>query len=189
MWPDRQQLSTELDLTFLDADPSLPRRLLGVRWEGIWNRTRGEWIDMYAGADGVVRVELDDKLVLEATGAPGTSERTERFLLPAGTHHFVVTHRGSGRRPLVQVPRREGRHRTGTIDAESLFPTPPAGRRVRANHNLFLLRRTATLLWVLPPLVALLWPFMPRPTTIGGHLLSWLRRNQENLRRAFSGRP
>ena len=182
-----QELSTEIDLEFVEADPSLPRRSFAVRWEGIWYRQSSDWVELYAGADDAVKVELDDQVVLDRNGARGTGARRATVHLPAGAHRLVLTYEQGGGNYWFYFWAGKFGTAPKTIDSESLFPSPPPERRVHANQNLLLLRRAAALLWVVPPVLALLWTLVPWSKGVGSlraRLTSSLHGNKDHLHSA-----
>ncbi len=185
-----QIVTPDIDLAFLDEDPTLPRRLFTVRWDGVWVRREPQWIDLFAGADDEVVVKVDEQVVIDRNAPLGRGELMARFLLPEGNHRLEVEYRQEGGDYYLYFGVAVAGGVPGRIDAESIFPRRPPVRRLRANHNLLLLRRAAVAAWLLPPLVALVWMAAPRGTRAArGAWRSWLGRVQEGWRATVGPRP
>jgi hypothetical protein len=167
----QQRVTPDIDLAFIDDDPTLPTRFFVVRWEGVWFRPEDQWIDLYAGVDDEVVVKVDDRVVIDRNGPLGRGERMARFPLPAGTHRLEVTYRQEGSGYYLYVGVAEAGGVPSRVDPESLFPRPASARRIRVNRNLLLLRRAAVAAWVVPPLAALVW--MALPWGIRGTRAAW----------------
>lgn len=45
-----QDRTPDVDLAFLDQDPTLPRRFFSVHWSGFWFLPRAKTVELYAGA-------------------------------------------------------------------------------------------------------------------------------------------
>ena len=76
--PTRQEVTPNIDLTFVDEAPDLPRRFFSVRWQGTWYVSREQEIDIYCGADDLAVVSIDDEVVLEHNQAAGFHTVFER---------------------------------------------------------------------------------------------------------------
>ena len=156
-----QTVTPDIDLAFLDANPALPRRLFSVRWEGIWLRPDARWVDVFAGADDEVVVKLDDQVVIDRNAPLGRGDLMARFLMPEGNHRLEVVYQQHGGDYYLYFGVADAGGVPGRIDAETLFPRRPPARRLRANRNLFMLRRAAVAAWLLPPVLALVAVMAP----------------------------
>lgn len=188
---ERSQVVTpDIDLSFLEADPSLPRRYFSVRWDGVWVRSEPRWIDLFAGGDDEVIVRVDDQVVIDRNAPLGRGELMARFLLPEGNHRLEIVYRQLGGDYYFYFGVADAGGVPGRIDAESLFPRRPPARRLRANHNLLLLRRAAAASWFLPPLAALVWIGAPGGVRAARRASSsWLGRVRDGWRVMNAPRP
>lgn len=182
-----QQVTTDIDLAFLDADPSLPRRFFGVTWEGVWYRPTDQWVDLYGSGDDVVVVKLDDEVVLERNAPLGKGERMQRFLLKAGRHRLLVVHEQYGGDYLLNLSVADAGAVPAPLDPESLFPKRPSLKAIAANHRLLVLRRTVLAVWLVPPLAAFVWAAWPwTAARMRGLYRTWARRSRDNWSQALS---
>jgi hypothetical protein len=183
-----RQVVPDIDLAFIDRDPALPRRFFGVRWDGFWHRETSGWTDLYAGADDRVTIKLDDAVVFERNVLNRNPERRARIMVRAGTHHLEVSYEQDGGDYLLYVSAGPANGVPESLDPESLFPRRPPARRLRANHNLLLLRRAVVGTWVVPPILALcalVFPGALRVSRRGAR--DWRRRNVDGIRSLFAG--
>ena len=171
-----RRTTPDIDLEFLDDRPELPRRFFAVRWDGVWYRAEDEWIDLYAGGDDAVVVEIDDEVVIARDPERGTNTTFARFELGAGFHRIAVRYQQyAGGFSLHVLAARAGGV-PSRIDPESLFPVEPTREQLGSNERLpvltqeqlavnwglRVLRRTAMAAWFVPALVLLLWTRGPR---------------------------
>ncbi len=188
--PRFQVQTTAIDLDFVDADPTLPRRSFGVKWEGVWNRRVDQWIDLYGSGDDLVRITLDDAVVLERNLARGTGARMARFLLPAGRHRLSIEFEQYGADYLLYVGVANAGAVPGPIDPESLFPRRPSLKSIETNRQLSWLRGLVWIGWFAPPVLyvcVLAWPSARRlARRLGQH---WVARSAANWRRLWIPAP
>lgn len=154
--PLGQTVTPDIDLAFLENDPALPRRMFAVRWEGVWVRSAPEWVDIFAGGDDEVQVRLDDQVIIDRNAPLGRGELMARMLLPEGSHRLEVVYQQQGGDYYLYFGVAKAGGVPDRIDAETLFPRRPPARRLRANRNLFLLRRAVVAGWLAPPVVTLI---------------------------------
>ena len=118
----------ELDLAFVDRDPSLPRRHFQVRWDGYWVVDRDRLVDFAAGADDRVTVWLDDRVVIDRHEAAGVEFAARQVAVPAGAHRLAVEYEqfGGGYALAIAVAIDGGTSRP--FDPAELFADEPYTR-------------------------------------------------------------
>jgi hypothetical protein len=182
-----QQVSTDIDLAFIEENPGLPQRYFRVRWDGFWYRPTNQWIDLYAGADDRVSVKLDDATVLERDVQSLKVQRRARIMLPEGAHHLEVTYEQDGADYMLYLGAGPAGGVPERIDPESLFSRRPPVRRLHVNHNLLLLRRAALGAWLLPPALVLFVVAFPAAVRASRRSArAWWRRNLDGVRSVVS---
>ena len=181
--PIQQDVTPNIDLSFIDENPLLPKRFFSVRWTGIWYVSQEQEVDIYCGADDSAVVRIDGDVVIRRNIVSGLHTTFERVHLDAGLHRLSVyfeQHRGDSRlnvqwAPAGQRPRR--------FDAESLFPRRPSDRQLRDHQRLAELRKWSAVAWVFPPLLLLTWLVAPRVArAVERHVRSWFSEGLRNLR-------
>ena len=85
-----QDRTTEIDLAFLDEDPTLPRRFFSVEWNGFWFLPRATTVELFAGGDDRIDVLVDSQLFLRRSPALGMHTIGETITLSAGAHEIAV---------------------------------------------------------------------------------------------------
>ena len=171
--PDRRRvfrrITPRVDLTFLNDDPSLPVRFIEVRWNGVWNLPEGGQVDLFAGGDDFVGVRIDGELVIQRHPGVGMSTESARVTLDPGLHRLSVQYlqEGGGYSLNVQWAPAGGRPRP--FDPERLFPRPPEPEQLVVNGRLRMLRATVMGVWIVPPLLLLLWVGWPTAVRIARH--------------------
>ncbi|MGE0449978.1 MAG: hypothetical protein AB7Q29_10405 [Vicinamibacterales bacterium] len=182
-----RDVTSDIDLRFVDRDPALPRRLFSVRWSGVLVRDRTEWVDVHAGGDDEMVVVLDDQVVIDRNPPQSRGEGMARLLLTAGVHRFEVRYRQEGGGYSLYVLVGPAGKVPGRIDPESIFPREPPARRLQTNHRLRLLRRVAAAMWVVPPgLFLLVVGRRPAWRAAGRAWRTWRIRTRLNLAKALT---
>ena len=191
--PVSQRVSPNLDLSFLDDDPTLPTRNFRVDWQGSWYLKGDQEVDIYAGADDLVVVSIDDQVVLERNSATGFHTASRRIAMTAGLHRLSVRYEQYGGgfglnvrwAPRGETPRR--------FAPGTLFPTPPTASQLETQHRLVTFRQWTVAAWIAPPLMFGLW--LLRPYVVGVHrrrLWHWIHRKvqtgQDSLHRFWRER-
>jgi hypothetical protein len=158
--PRTVSVAPGIDLTFLDADPALPRRFFSVRWEGYWDAGEGGPIDLYLGADDWARVFVDDRLALERNATIGQTTVRETLAPGDGVRRLVVEYGQHGGDARINVQWAPAGGAPRPIAPESLFPSTPTAaaiaqaRRVpplTLARNLAMLASLAVLAFVVVP--------------------------------------
>ena len=185
-----EETAPNVDLAVLEAHRYLPRRYFNIHWQGIWYLRQAQLLDVYAGADDRIAVEIDGAVILVRDSLDRTRNGIKRIRLVAGPHRLVVDYeqRGGDYAVNLQVAAPGGKPRR--LDPESLFPSPPSERQVEVNHRLYRIRQLVRAVWFGPPLALLAWISVPVLARQGRTAIaSWVRRNRMNWGRYRSGGP
>ncbi len=144
-----------ISLAFLDADPTLPRRFISVRWSGVWNAGAGGAFDIYAGSDDRVVVTVDGRLVSERSPAVGMHTVAAPIRLSGGLHDLEVLYEqhGGGYSLNLQWAPEGGTPRP--FSASHLFPARPDATTMARIQQFATLDRIVVAYWLIPPLLLL----------------------------------
>ena len=114
-----------IDLDLLEARPSLPRRMFGIRWRGLWYVSRPGVYQLFLGADDRARLIIDGEPVLERSFALGMGTVSETRSLDAGFHTIEVEYAqdGGGRHLNLQWAFDGGA--PAPLEPYALFPAEP----------------------------------------------------------------
>ena len=148
--PFAPERTSDISLAFLEDDPSLPRRLFRVEWDGYWYLPRTQTVELLASADDRVDISVDGELVLRRSPTVGMHTAGETITLSVGAHRLVVRYEqdrgGMGLRVLHGV----GDDTPKPLVPTQLFPErPDAQTYARATWALWLVRAAAAL-WLVP---------------------------------------
>src|SRR5262245_48845906 len=78
--------TNEINLRFLDEQPSLARQNFSVRWRGYFFVTRAQTIEFFAGGNDEVELRLDGDLLLRRNLAEGMRTVGRKVRVEAGAH-------------------------------------------------------------------------------------------------------
>ncbi len=159
--------TSDIDLSFLDDDPEIPRRFFEARWEAVWYVPDDMQVDVHAGADDAVTVWVDDDLVLERDPEIGMFTTSESIALDAGLHRLDVRYVQRGGGYYMNVQWAPAGDRARPFDPEQLFPTRPDPEQIARNRQLLFFRRFVAAFWIAPPLVYLFWFGLPAAVRFG----------------------
>ena len=148
--PVFQDRTTEVNLAFLDEDPTLPRRFFSVQWRGFWFLSRAQTIDVYAGADDRVDVLVDGTLVLRRNFSVGTHWIGETITLGAGSHEIIVRYEQEGGPTRLDVQRAFDGERPGNFVPTRLYPDHSDVQDFRLATGAYWLTRLVAVLWMAP---------------------------------------
>ena len=148
--PLLEELTTEVSLEFIDADPTLPDRNFSVEWRGFWYLSRPQTVDLFAGADDRVDLLVDGEPVLRRNPRVGMHTVSETVELGAGAHEFVVRFQqyGGGKRLNLQYAPAGARARA--LVPTGLFPERPRGWDFVFGLANYWLLRVVVALWLAP---------------------------------------
>lgn len=150
-------VSSNVDLSFLDDDPALPRRFFSARWRGFWYLPEAATVELHGEGDDRLDVWIDDELVIRRT--PPSDMHTQVAILPlsAGLHRIRAEyeqHAGAYAVGLQWAPQDA---RLRPLPPDYLFRERPDGNDIVLAQRAVLLRRTVFVLWGAPGVLALLW--------------------------------
>ena len=161
----------QVDLDFIASSPWIPRRFFTVQWEGYWYLRQDRLVDLYAGADDRVVLQLDGETVLDRNlpAHEGHTISTRRSLR-AGLHHLSVRFEQDRGGYSMRIGWAPAGARMRPFRGESFFPARPEPDALRAYEWRRWLRRVVIVLW--SAVVALLcWPLATPVVTRAGQRL------------------
>ena len=148
-------VSRDVDLDFLAADPALPRRFFSVRWHGFWYVPEAEDVELHGAGDDRLDVWLDGELVIRRRPPADMHTETRVLTLDAGVHDLRVEyeqHGGGYAARLLWAPR-EGRPRP--LPLHGMFHSHPDSDDLRLVRRTAWLRVVVALGWGAPALFAI----------------------------------
>ena len=146
-----QDRTPDVDLAFLDQDPTLPRRFFSVHWSGFWFLPRAKTVELYAGADDRVDVLVDGQLVLRRNPIVGMHTTGATLDLGPGSHEIIVRYEQEGGGVHLNVQRAFAGESPRTFVTTRLFPERPDVQDFLLATGTFWLIRLAAVLWLIPP--------------------------------------
>ena len=145
-----QDLTTEVNLAFLDEDPTLPQRLISVDWSGFWFFPRPQTVDVFAGADDRVDILVDGELVLRRNPNVGMHTIGESVALSAGAHQINVRYEQDRGAASLNVQYGVAGKDPGALVPTQLFPSRPRIEDFLLATLTYWLTRFAAVLWLIP---------------------------------------
>ncbi len=145
-----RDITTAIDLAFLDAHPALPRRFISVEWSGYWYLPRAQSVELYAGADDRVDVLVDGQLVVRRNPVVGMHTVGETLALDQGAHQIVVRYEQERGGTSLNVQRANIGGRPAPFSATRLFPHRPDAKDYRIATATSWLMRLTVVLWLIP---------------------------------------
>ena len=94
--PLLDDISTDVDLGFLDEDPALPRRFFSARWRGFWYLPEGTAVELHGAGDDRLDVWIDGGLAIRRTPPAEMHTQVAVLELSAGLHEIVVHYEQHG---------------------------------------------------------------------------------------------
>lgn len=148
--PFAPERTSDISLAFLEDDPSLPRRLFRVEWDGYWYLPRTQTVELLASGDDRVDISVDGELVLRRSPAVGMHTAGETITLVEGAHRLVVRYEQDRGGMGLRVMHAVGDEPPRPLGPTQLFPERPDARDyVRATWAVWL-TRVAVVLWLVP---------------------------------------
>jgi hypothetical protein len=137
-----------IDLDLLESRPSLPRRMFGIRWSGLWRVPGPGVYQLFLGADDRARLIIDGETILERSFALGMRTASETVSLDAGFHSIEVEYaqEGGGSHLNLQWAFEGGT--PSPLDPYALFPAEPTTATLRLNRLAETVGRAARLAWI-----------------------------------------
>src|SRR4029453_11613928 len=78
----------EINLRFLDEQPSFPRQNFSARWRGYFFVGRAQTIEFFAGGNDEVELRVDGELLLRRSLTDGMRTIGQRVALEGGAHEL-----------------------------------------------------------------------------------------------------
>ena len=171
--PVSTERAVEIDLSFLDDRPELPRRRFSVRWQGIWHLPHATRVDFFLGSDDRLRLFVDDDLVLERSLRLGLHTVSATRAFEAGSHEIRLEYIKGGGGRYVNLQFASTGEAARPFPPSHLFPTRPTRIQLARSQRLAMLRHAVPVAWGLPLLAFLGFVVLPpvvrsaRPTETG----------------------
>jgi hypothetical protein len=128
--PVLERAACAIDLSVLDEHPSLSRRFFSIRFAGTWLVPASGPVEIYAGGDDIVRVFIDNGLIIERNQTLGFTTKAATTTLSAGPHHMLVEYVQHGGDASLKVLWAPAGQAPRPIQPESLFMGVPDARLV-----------------------------------------------------------
>jgi hypothetical protein len=119
-----EEPTTNVSLTFVTQNPSLPRHSFGVQWRAFCYLQEPRAIDLQVASNDDVLLQLDSTTVIRHSARSGPQAVRRSVTLPKGAHEIVIRYRqyGSGMGLTVATTLDGGRLRD--VSAATLFAEP-----------------------------------------------------------------
>src|SRR4029453_7150113 len=95
----------EINLRFLDEQPSLPRQNFSARWRGYFFVSRAQTIEFFAGGNDEVELRVDGELLLRRSMADGMRTVGRKVRVDAGAHAIAVDYQQFGGSMALNIQR------------------------------------------------------------------------------------
>jgi hypothetical protein len=140
--------TTEINLSFLDADKTLPRQNFSVRWRGFMYVSQPQTIEFFAGGNDEVELRVNGEVLLTRNLREGMRTAGRTVSLDAGAHEIAVDFQQFGGGMALNIQRALERQQPAPFSPDELF-----ARRVGSHHVVMLngarmLRRMAPYVWI-----------------------------------------
>ena len=147
-------VSPEVTLDFIDADPTLPQRNFSIRWRGFWYVPETTEVDLHGAGDDRLDVWLDGELVIRRTPPADMHALVRTVTLEAGIHNLRVEYEqhGGARALRLGWARRGGR--PAPLPPHRLFHAWPNRGNIRVAHSAAWLGPIVSILWAAPVLAS-----------------------------------
>jgi len=97
--------TNEINLRFLDEQPSLPRQNFSARWRGYFFVARAQTIEFFAGGNDEVELRVDGELLLRRSLADGLRTVGRKVRVDAGAHAIAVDYQQFGGSMALNIQR------------------------------------------------------------------------------------
>ena len=102
--------TNEINVRFLDEQPSLPRQNFSARWRGYFFVSRAQTIEFFAGGNDEVELRVDGESLLRRSLADGMRTAGRKIHVDAGAHEIAVDYQQFGGSMALNIQRAlEGR--------------------------------------------------------------------------------
>ena len=150
-------ISPDVDLGFLDEDPTLPRRFFSVRWHGFWYLPEGAAVELRGAGDDRLDVWVDGAPIIRRTPPTEMHTQVAALELGAGLHEIVVEYEQHGG---VYNLRLEWAPKNGSprpLPPHFLFHAPAAADDVRVVQRALALWNLVPIVWMTLVAAGLVW--------------------------------
>ena len=140
--------TSEINLRFLDEQPTLPRENFSVRWRGVFYLAEPQTVEFFAGGNDEVELRVDGELLVRRSLSEGLRTIGRRVRLEAGSHALAVDYQQFRGSMALNIQRSlEGRQPSPFLPAE-LFAAPVDPWQAIAVHAARGVRRFTPHIWL-----------------------------------------
>ncbi len=139
--------TTDINLSFIDDDKTLPRQNFSVRWRGFMYVSQPQTIEFFAGGNDEVELRVNGEVLLTRNLREGMRTAGRKVALDAGAHEIAVDFQQFGGGMALNIQRALEGQQPAPFSSEELF-----AKRVESHHVLLLqgvrvLRRITPYIW------------------------------------------
>ena len=124
-----EEPTSEINLSFLDAQPDRPRQNFSARWRGIFFVSRPQTIEFFAGGNDEVELRVDGQLLVRRSLREGMRTQGRLVALEAGAHELAVDYQQFGGGMSLNIQRALAGQTPGPF-----LPTELFSQRVESRH-------------------------------------------------------
>ena len=139
--------ATEINLSFLDERPDLPRQQFSARWRGFFFLETPQTVELFAGGNDEVQLRVDGQLLISRSLREGMRTIGRKVPLDAGAHELIVDFQQFGGSMALNIQRAMEGQPPAPFAAAELFSTPVASRHVRLHNASRVMRRATPWVW------------------------------------------
>ena len=180
--PLLDDISSDVTLGFLEADPTLPRRFFSARWHGFWYLPEASVLELHGAGDDRLDVWIDEKLVIRRTPPADMHTQVRNVALAAGVHEIRVEYAQHGGAYNLRVEWAPAAGRPRPLPGAMLFPQRPDDGELQLARQTAVLRSVVPVLWLFPLGIALVLLARPLASRISARsAYDWYRTRRTNV--------
>ena len=155
--PVFDDISPDVDLGFLDEDPTLPRRFFSARWHGFWYLPKGAAVELHGAGDDHLDVRVDGALVIRRTPPTEMHTQVAALELGAGLHEIVVEYEQHGGMYNLRLEWAPQNGSPRPLPPHFLFHAPAEADDIQVVPRALALRTLVSMVWMTLVPAGLLW--------------------------------
>ena len=155
--PVFDDISPDVDLGFLDEDPTLPRRFFSARWHGFWYLPKGAAVELHGAGDDHLDVRVDGALVIRRTPPTEMHTQVAALELGAGLHEIVVEYEQHGGMYNLRLEWAPQNGSPRPLPPHFLFHAPAEADDIQVVQRALALRTLVSMVWMTLVTAGLLW--------------------------------
>ena len=150
-------ISPDVDLGFLDEDPTLPRRFFSARWHGFWYLPKGAAVELHGAGDDRLDVRVDGALVIRRTPPTEMHTQVAALELGAGLHEIVVEYEQHGGMYNLRLEWAPQNGSPRPLPPHFLFHAPAEADDIQVVPRALALRTLVPIVWMTLVAAGLVW--------------------------------